>query len=113
MRLAHSAPEFFAHSGDAAVRVGEGFGCTCGHCGREISAPFGFERQLIWCLYCGMEHGYIVEIDSPPGYHRYSFGVTREEALEEQTWIATGTGVFEKMTERRARNLGGIVDMFW
>jgi len=109
MRLVHSTPEFFAHAGDAPVRRGEGFGCICGNCEREISAPFGFERQLIWCLYCGMDKGYVVAIETPWGYHRYSFGITREEAAEERAWIAVGHEHFEKMSERRAAQLGRVI----
>ena len=112
MRLVHSTPEFFAHAGDAPVKSGEGFGCVCGECNREISAPFGFERQLIWCLYCGMDKGYVVPIDSPWSHHKYSFGITRDEAVEESAWLALGPGSFEKMSERRARQLGHIIELF-
>ena len=59
LRLVSSAPDFFAHAGDAPVRRGEGFGCHCARCGRTISAPFGYERKLVWCLYCGMDEGYV------------------------------------------------------
>lgn len=102
MRPVHSAPEFFAHSGDAPATRGEGFDCFCARCRREISAPFGFERQVIWCLYCGMDEGLVVAIDCPHPSHHWTFGVTRQEAAEELEWLKRGSDYFEKMAERRA-----------
>lgn len=55
IRLISSMPDFFAHNGKAAVNRGEAFGCSCARCARSVSAPFGYERGLIWCLYCGMD----------------------------------------------------------
>jgi len=109
LRLVSSAPDFFAHAGDAPVRRGEGFGCHCARCGRTISAPFGYERKLVWCLYCGMDEGYVPAVDSP-WCHRWTFGITREEALEDREWIAKGC--FEEQAEARARRDGRIIDLF-
>lgn len=103
LKLASSLPEFFATSGRDAVRRGEGFGCLCAKCGREIAAPFGFERQVIWCLYCGLEAGQLVEIDRPIAYHRWTFGITREEAIQERA--ALERGQFDETLEKRAREL--------
>ncbi|PWJ81573.1 hypothetical protein C7441_110105 [Pseudaminobacter salicylatoxidans] len=112
LQIVHSAPEFFAHSGHAAVERGEGFGCFCAECDRELSAPFGFEGRLIWCLYCGMEKGYVVAIENPFGHHRWTFGVSREEAAEEREWIKGGPDHFEKMAEARARKIGHVINLF-
>lgn len=112
MRIVHSAPEFFAHQGDAPVKHGEAFGCRCARCAREVSAPFGFERQVIWCLYCGIDEGLVVAVDNPFSAHRWTFGVTREEAGEERQWIDRGADYFHRMTERRARELGRVLDIF-
>ncbi|MFG1270775.1 hypothetical protein V5F40_22755 [Xanthobacter sp. DSM 14520] len=103
LKLASSMPEFYAIAGRDAARRGDGFGCLCAKCGREIAAPFGFERQLIWCLYCGLEAGYLVEIERPIGCHRWTFGITRAEAVEERS--ALERGEFEDAIERRARRL--------
>lgn len=113
MKLVASVPDFFAHSGDAAVIDGEGFGCTCGRCGMGISAPFGFEGKLIWCLYCGIDAGMVAAIDSPWPAHRYSFGVTLAESREELAVLDRGGGdAFDKLMERRARKLGRVLTMW-
>lgn len=93
-------PEFFAHAGDAAVRRGEGFGCFCGRCSRTISAPFGFEGQLIWCLYCGIDASHVPAIDTP-WRHRWSFGVTRAECLDDRAALERGD--WDATAEGRAR----------
>ncbi len=91
LKLISSSPDFYAHGGDAAVLLGEGFGCLCAKCKRDIAAPFGFEGMVIWCLYCGIDEGHIPAVESPWGHHRFTFGVTREEALE--------VGRFGELTE--------------
>lgn len=105
LKLASSVPEFYAASGRDAVRRGEGFGCLCAKCRIEITAPFGFERRVIWCLYCGLEEGQLVEIDRPIACHRWTFGITREEAIQERA--AFERGEFDEAMERRARELDG------
>lgn len=112
MKLIHSAPEFFAHGGRSAAKRREGFGCFCAECGREVSAPFGYERRLVWCLYCGMEKGHVLAIDCPFGHHQYTFGITREEVVEEREWLKVGADHFERMAEQRARRLGHVIDLF-
>lgn len=109
LRLVVSTPDFFAFAGDAEVRTRKSFGCACGRCGRKVSAPFGFERSLIWCIYCGMEAGYVPMVENPWG-HRWSCGVTREECVEDRA--ALSRGEFETMAEARARRQGRILELF-
>lgn len=111
LRLVHSRPDFFGINGDLAVRTGEGFGCTCAECGRAISAPFGYERKLIWCLYCGMGRGHVPLVEPVLG-HRFAFGVTGEEAAEERRWLLECPDNFEARCEARARKQGRVLDMF-
>lgn len=108
LTIVASMPDFFAHAGHGAVRRGEAFGCCCGRCGRAVSAPFGFEKALIWCLYCGMDAGHVPAIDSPWS-HRWSFGVTREECIEDRQ--ALDRGEFDAMAEARARRQGRVIDL--
>lgn len=108
LRLAASVPDFFAHAGDGAVRRGEAFGCWCARCGRGVSAPRGFEKALVWCLYCGMEAGHVPAIDTPWG-RRYTFGVTREECLDDRRALERGD--FDAMAEARARREGRVLDL--
>ncbi|HEU4683679.1 MAG TPA: hypothetical protein VFS39_04185, partial [Nitrospira sp.] len=91
------------------VRRGEAIGCACGRCGREVSAPFGYERSLVWCLYCGIDAGHVPGIETPWG-HRWSFGVTREECAEDKE--ALERGGWDAMAEARARREGRVIDLF-
>lgn len=109
LTLASVVPDFFAHNGQAAVKRGEGFGCNCAKCGRDIAAPFGYERALIWCLYCGMDAGHVPAVDTPWG-HRWNFGVTREECVEDH--VALKRGDFDRVCEARARRDGRVIDLF-
>lgn len=112
LRLVSSAPDFFAHNGDKALRHGDGFGCQCARCGRSICAPYGFERKLIWCLYCGMEHGFVPLIESywPT---RYDFGVTLEECRENRdALLRGGHEELDRMAQERARRHGKLIDFF-
>ncbi|WP_353392428.1 hypothetical protein [Brucella sp. NBRC 14130] len=49
-------------------------------------------------------------VDSPWGLHKWTFGVTREEASEEREWLAEGC--FDEMAEERARRYGHVLDLF-
>lgn len=109
LKIAASFPDFFAHAGDSAVRRGEAFGCWCARCRRPIGAPHGFEGALVWCLYCGIDTGHVPAVESPWS-HRYTFGVTREECLEDRA--ALDRGDFEAVAEARARRNGRIIDLF-
>lgn len=111
LKLVSSHPEFFGFSGRSAVKRGEGIGCNCAKCGREISAPFGYETELVWCLYCGMEAGFVPVVEHIYS-HAHTFGVTREECIEDRKAIEQGSEAFERMSERRARRNGQIID-FW
>ena len=109
LKLVSSVPDFFAHRGAGGVIEGKGFGCSCAKCARDVSAPFGYERSLIWCLYCGMEEGHVPMVEQPFGY-RYSFGVTREECNEDKK--ALNDGNFEEVAFARAKREGRIVELF-
>ena len=109
LTLATSVPDFFAHAGDGPVRRGEAFGCWCARCGRAVSAPFGFEKALIWCLYCGMEAGHVPAIDTPWG-HRWTFGVTRQECFEDRRALERGD--FDATAEARTRQEGRVIDLW-
>lgn len=109
LKLASSHPDFFAHSGRSAVKHGEAFGCNCAKCGRDVSAPFGFEGKMIWCLYCGMEFGLVPEIENPWG-GIYTFGVTRDECIED--FAALDRGDIDDVQERRARKAGRVLNLF-
>lgn len=109
LRLVHSMPDFFSFGGEFTIKNGVAFGCLCGKCERAIAAPFGYEGKLIWCLYCGMEEGFVPAVEQPFA-HEYLFGVTREECLEDQAALARGD--FEQHCERRARRLGRVIDLF-
>lgn len=111
MRLVSSSPEFFAHDGLMPAERGEGFGCHCAKCEREISAPFEMQGELIWCLYCGMNYGFVPLIEKP-FVGKYTFGKTLEECREESEWLECGIEHFEKMAEERDRRLGRIIDLF-
>ena len=52
----------------------------CGKGKREIPGPFGYEGKLIWCLYCGMEAGFVPMVELPGGCE-FGCGITREECL--------------------------------
>lgn len=110
VKLVASMPEFYAYLGRAPVRRGEGFGCFCSKCGRDVAAPFGFEGREIWCLYCGIEADHIVLIETPYCHHRFTFGITRDEAIEERE--AEARGEFYVATEARARRLERLIDLF-
>lgn len=109
LRLAAEVPDFFAINGDLAVRLGQGFGCECANCGRKISAPHGYERKLVWCLYCGMKEGHVPMIEPAWGF-RWQFGVTREECVEDRASLERGS-LYED-TEARARREGRVLDIF-
>ena len=111
MRIAAEMPDFFGMRGDDAVQLGQGFGCRCARCDREISAPFGYERKLIWCLYCGMAAGHVPMIDQVWG-HRFPFGVTGDECREEHRWLRSAPGTFFEKCEARARREGRVLDLF-
>lgn len=108
LKIVASMPDFFAHAGDGALRDKAGFGCFCARCGRAVSAPFGYEKALIWCLYCGIDAGHVPAIDTPWG-HRWTFGVTREECVDDRR--ALGRGQFDAMAEARARREGRVIDL--
>ena len=109
-RLVSQTPDFFALGGSKAVFSGQGFGCRCAKCDRQISAPFGYERRLIWCLYCGMEHGHVPMVEQPIGSLKWGFGVTREECAEDIRAIAAEN--LEAVQVRRARRYGHVWDLF-
>lgn len=109
MQIVASFPDFFAMSGRDPVSYGIAFGCTCARCHRDVSAPFGLEGKLIWCLYCGMECGFVPIIETEFG-HRYDFGITREECVEDRRALADGR--YYEMAEARARREGRIIDLF-
>jgi hypothetical protein len=111
LRLISISPDFFAQSGRGAILERIGFGCCCGKCNRAISAPFGYEKKLVWCLYCGMEEGYVPMVETCWG-HRYTFGVTREECLEEFAWLERGAEYFHQQVEARTRRYGQVIDLF-
>lgn len=112
LKIVASRPDFFGINGDLAVREGAGFGCSCARCGRDISAPFGYERRLIWCLYCGLEEGHVPGIESPFP-HRFTFGVTIEECIEDkQALNRGGIAALDAVQEARARRHGKILDLF-
>lgn len=108
--LATSRPDFFAHGGRDAVARGEGFGCDCEVCGRQVSAPHEFQGGLIWCLYCGMSEGAVPLLEHPWG-HKYSFGITGVENA--QDIIALEAGLHDEMAEDRARKNGQVYDLLW
>lgn len=110
LTVASSSPEFFAIHGKGAVLEGVGFGCQCAKCDCEISAPFGYEAKLVWCLYCGMAEGYVVMVEIPCASHRWTFGVTREECHED--WAALRAGSFYEMCERRSHDLGYTISLY-
>lgn len=109
LALVSSVPDFFAHQGRQPVRFGIGFGCNCARCGREVSAPFGYERALIWCLYCGMDEGHVPLVELPFG-SKHGFGLTRDECIEIEASLERGD--CDEAAERRARREGRIVDFF-
>jgi len=82
-----SAPAFFAFSLAGSIdRIasGEAYGCTCAHCGRKIAAPMSMQRQTIWCLYCGLERGFLPNMEIAPDneFEFPFFGLTASEALK-------------------------------
>lgn len=109
LRIVSSHPDFFGHDGRTAVSDGEAFGCNCAKCGREVSAPFGYEGKLIWCLYCGMDGGFVPAVESPwPSL--FSFGVTRDECIEDHAALARGD--FDDTREQRAIAAGKVIAVF-
>lgn len=106
LRIVSVFPDFFAHQGTWAVDEGLGFGCDCARCGRAVSAPFEFQGSLIWCLYCGLEVGHVPELDVPFG-HKYDFGVTRQECIEDAH--AADHGDLDALILRRARQYGQLL----
>lgn len=110
LAIVASFPDWFGILGREPVKRGEGFGCTCAKCGLEITAPWGFERRLLWCLYCGMDAGFVPEIISPYP-HQYCFGVTDDECREDTRALDRGWEAFEAMAEARARRRGQIIYM--
>lgn len=109
LELVYSHPDFFGFSGRSAAQNGEGFGCNCANCAREVTAPFGYEDKLVWCLYCGMEAGFVPLIEKPWG-ESYLFGVTREECLEDKAALKNGN--LEQVLDERARRLERIIDWY-
>lgn len=103
-----SQPVFFAHQGRAAVATGDGYGCQCAICGRDIAAPHNFQGRVIWCLYCGIARGLVPMVEHPWG-HRWWFGVTADECIEDRAAIAAGN--FEQVAEARARRNGQVIDV--
>ncbi|MFN4168113.1 MAG: hypothetical protein ACK4HD_07395 [Pannonibacter phragmitetus] len=109
LKLVSSVPDFFAHQGRWPVREGLGFGCNCAKCGREVSAPFGYEGKLIWCLYCGMYAGHVPLVELPFG-SKTGFGLTRDECIEIAASLECGG--YHEASERRARREGRVFDLF-
>lgn len=107
MKIVASTPDFYAHDGNAAVERGEGFGCDCARCGRKVAAPFEYQGKLIWCLYCGMEAGHVPLVESEWS-HRWTFGVTREECIEDRK--ALERGEYDEMARARADRYGRVID---
>ena len=78
-----SAPAFFAMAGSIEfLSSGEAYGCTCAHCSRRIAAPMSMQRQTIWCLYCGLERGFLPNTEITPDneFEFPFFGLTAAEA---------------------------------
>ncbi|ULB10702.1 hypothetical protein ORIO_12390 [Cereibacter azotoformans] len=72
-------PAFFASTiSRNFIGWGGAFGTTCACCGRKIAAPWASQCQLVWCLYCGMEHGHVAMVEREFG--AFPYGVTAEEA---------------------------------
>lgn len=107
IRAIPSQPAFFAHQGKAAVERGEGFGCQCAICQRDIAAPHSFQGRVIWCIYCGMERGRVCPVETPWGY-RWSFGISAGECAEDRAALEAGR--FDEMAEARARRYGKLVE---
>lgn len=109
LKLVSSVPDFFAHQGRQPVREGLGFGCNCARCGRAVSAPFGYEGKLIWCLYCGMDAGHVPLVELPFG-SKSDFGLTRDECIEIAASLERGD--YHETSERRACSEGRVFDLF-
>lgn len=97
-------PQFFAHSGRGSVLTGEGFGCNCEICAREISAPHRFQGAVVWCLYCGMERGLVPLIEVPGGLE-YLNGITREECK----MVLANVERLDEWATQRSYDLGHVV----
>lgn len=108
LEIVASFPDFFAMGGREPVKRGVAFGCSCARCQRVVAAPFGFESRLIWCLYCGMECGFVPMVETE-FWHRYRFGITREECIEDRRALADGS--YYQMAEARARREGRLLDL--
>jgi len=102
------APVFFGIRGNDAVASGEGFGANCDRCGKTVSAPHEFQKQTIWCIYCGIETDAVVAVECDCFGHEYTFGVTATEAADERYALGISWEAFEQMCEARAIKLGQI-----
>lgn len=77
-----SSPAFFAMRNSLDyIASGKAYGCTCAICGRKIAAPITMQKCVVWCLYCGMERGFVRMVEVPPGYNLFPFGATAQEAM--------------------------------
>ena len=79
LRLVSSNPAFYGMNFDTSS-PGECANVSCAKCGRDTCAPYELSDELIWCMYCGIDHGDLWE-DHEPGEakHQYSFGITFTE----------------------------------
>lgn len=108
----NSNPVFFGIQGITAFEHGEGFVTECRICRRTCCAPHRFQRQVVWCLYCGMERGHVPMVEVPIGANEFSFGITKEECDMIHGWIADPCVDLDSMLMRKARRHGHVLDFF-
>ena len=96
-------PQFFANNSLGSIMAGGGFGCSCKICGRKIAAPHKFQGAVVWCLYCGMERGFVPLVEIPGGLE-YSNGITREEC----DMVSANVARLDEWAMDRAHDLGAF-----
>ena len=101
-----NAPAFYSINRFTPIAEGY-FGCECACCGRQIQAPHRFQRQVIWCLYCGMERGRVPMVEVRFGFV-YDLGITADEAQQIEAECARPGGDVDAWCVRRAKALGQV-----
>lgn len=106
-------PVFFAQAGIAPVGQDEAFGCSCAICGRKVFAPHVFQKQVVWCLYCGIDRKRVPVVEIPCGATRYSYGITLAECDIIERKLSSGDPeelglLFERWAKVNSKILCGL-----
>lgn len=109
LTLAVSHPAWFGIATLQDADKHEAQACTCAKCGREnVPTPNEFVHEIVWCLYCGMEHGYVPMVEMQGTHHKRTYGMTLEEVRADTK--ALDEGRFDEHCDAMARKYNRVFD---